>query len=126
MSEWGVVMMVSERGFSLIETLQGTALFAIAAAAISSLLVTTIQANTHATHMTAAASFAQRKIEELHATPVAALAAGEDSSDESGVAYARTWTVNPGPSGGSREVAVTVQWIGHGNHVVTLKSIVAR
>jgi prepilin-type N-terminal cleavage/methylation domain-containing protein len=115
-------MKLCSNGFSLIEVMQAMALAALSLVGVSSLLLTTVHANTRAHAISAAATAAQAKIEELRSIPVAELACGSDEATESGAPYRRTWTVSAGPTADSRLVAVRVDG---SDPPVELRTIVA-
>jgi prepilin-type N-terminal cleavage/methylation domain-containing protein len=100
-------MNVSSKGFSLLEVMQSMALAAVSLVGVSSLLLTTVHANTRAQNLTAAATAAQAKIEELRTLAAAEVTDGSDDIVESGVHCQRTWTVTAGPAG-SKVVTVRV------------------
>jgi Tfp pilus assembly protein PilV len=106
---FGGRMIRSSNGFSLIEVMQATALAALSLVGVSSLLLTTVHANTRAHAISAAATAAQAKIEELRAVRVAELAGGCDQAIESGAPYSRSWTVSTGPTADTRLVVVRVE-----------------
>lgn len=120
------------RGYTLFEVLVASSVLSITLVGLSALPITSIRANAGARRMTAAASLARGKIEELRATPYAALAAGVDAqpvsetaSGGAGAIYTRQWTVGPGPTATTKEVAVTVLWTGAPSHQVTLRTLMA-
>ena len=118
-------MGAGERGFTFIEVLQALTLSAIGLLALSSLTMGTIHANSKAKRITTAATLAEAKMEDIRALDYAAVAAGTDSVTETGVDYARTWTVcTDCPIHGTKEITLTVQWPDQGTQHVTLETII--
>jgi len=117
---------MSQRGFTLLETLVALGLFAIVLASLTPLLITTIQANARASRITKATCLAQDKLEVLRNTPYAAITSGSDTVAEGGStkAYARSWTVTAGPTATTKTVIMTVGWTDQRAGQVRLDTIV--
>lgn len=120
-------------GFGLIEALIALLLFAFILLGVGSLLITTIQSNAQARHMTDATNLAQQRLEALINTPYGGVASGAHSNNpvtETGTAggiYTQAWTVASGsPVAGVKDVTVRVSWVDKdGTHAVDLRSIVS-
>jgi len=129
-------MVLSRKGFTLIEVLAALVLLLITLLGLSSLLTTTIQANAYARRMTTATSLAQDKLEEIRNMAYTAVTTGSDSSPltetggtgGSGAIYTRSWTVaTDSPIAGTKTVTVTVTWTDQmGPHTVQLQTIIAQ
>lgn len=102
-------MKLSDRGFTLLEVMQASALATVSLLGVSSLLLTAIHANTKAHDITAAATAAQAKMEELRSLPYDSVDGGSDGVTESSASYVRTWTVFTGPTAGTKLVTVRVE-----------------
>lgn len=125
--------MKRSEGFTLLEVLVAVSIFAIGILAVASMQLTSIQGNAFGNEMTAATFLAQAQLERMKSVAdVTTLATDGDpnpideneNSPATGALYNRSWTVAAGPSTGSRQVTVTVNWsAGLGNHNVTLRTI---
>ena len=119
-------------GFTLLEVLVAVSIFALGILAVASMQFTSIRGNAFGNEMTAATFLAQAQLERMKSVAdVTTLATGGDpnpvdeneNSPATGALYNRTWTVDPGPSAGSRQITVTVNWSsGLGDHTVTLRT----
>jgi type IV pilus assembly protein PilV len=119
--------MKGREGFTLLEVLVAVTIFAIGILAVASMQLTSIQGN----------AFAQAQLERLKSVadvstdlPIGITADPLNPMDENensgvgGAIYNRSWTVAAGPSTGSRQVTVTINWrSGMGSHLVTLRTI---
>jgi len=115
-----------QQGFTFIEVLQALAICTIGLLALSSLTMGTIRANATARRMTAAATLAEAKMEDLRQQPYAAVAEGSDQVTDDGVTYSRAWTVCTGcPIQGTKEVTLTVEWMEHTLETITLQTVLA-
>jgi prepilin-type N-terminal cleavage/methylation domain-containing protein len=115
-----------QEGFTFIEVLQALAISTIGLLALSSLTMGTIRANGTARRMTAAATFAEAKLEDLRQQPYAAVSSGLDTATDDGVAFSRVWGVCTNcPIQGTKEVTVTVQWMERTQQTVTLQTVLS-
>ena len=120
-------------GFTLLEVLIAVSIFALGILAVASMQLTSIKGNAFGNEMTAATFLAQAQLERMKSVAdVSTLATGGDANpiDENenspagGAIYNRIWTVAAGPSAGSRQITVTVNWSsGLGAHSVILRTI---
>ncbi len=90
--------MKHDSGFTLIEVLVAISIMALVLTGLTSMGVTTIQADTHSHRQSAATNLAQAKLEDLRALPRshADWAAGSSHSEtaiEDGTEYTREWEV---------------------------------
>jgi type IV pilus modification protein PilV len=114
-----------QEGFTFIEVLQALAICTIGLLALSSLTMGTIRANATAKRMTAAATLAEAKMEDLRQQPYGAVAEGTDQVTD-GVAYSRAWTVcTDCPIHGTKEITLTVEWMEHTLETITLQTVLA-
>ena len=104
-------------GFTLIEVLVAISIMALVMAGLTSMGVTTIQADTHSRRQSAATSLAQTKLEDLRVLrrSNADWAAGMHSGstvEEDGVEYTREWEVEMDYNTYTQlaRVTVTVSW----------------
>ena len=116
-------MLAREDGFTTIETLQASVVSMIAMVGLSSLLFTTIQGNAQARDITIATTLAEAKMEELRATPFASLADGVDTVSNAGAEWTRSWSVEDGPTPGTRMVVVSIDGGGRGSVPLELTTI---
>lgn len=115
----------SEAGFSLVEVLVSTVLFALVMTSVAFLIYGNMKADLYARRMTSAVNLAQSKMEEIQNTPYAVLSEGSDAVTASGAVanaaadspnavagttYERSWTMIAGPSSNTKQVDVTVGW----------------
>ena len=138
-------------GFTLLEVLWATAIFAIGILAVASMQGNAIQGNSFGRELTEGTCLAEAQLEWMKSQPMGsaalAVAAINDPDDPSydadeppvavydpnnpinkdgtpGGIYTRSWTVMPGTTLTSRRIAVTLAWsTGLGNHTITLSSI---
>jgi Tfp pilus assembly protein PilV len=115
-------------GYLVIEIMAALLLSSIALGSLVPVLVTTVRSVDLGRHATAAANLGQDKIEQIRNTAFAALANGSDSVTQTDMvtAYARSWTVTPGPTGTTKKVTVTVSWTDRTSQQVTLQTIVGQ
>jgi Tfp pilus assembly protein PilV len=104
-------MLVRDAGFTTIEILEATVLSGIALAGLCALLVTTIHGNVQARDITAAATLAETKVEELRATDFGLLASGSDTVADGGAEWTRSWKVTSGPTAGTKKVVVLIDGV---------------
>ena len=112
--------MKHDSGFTLVEVLVAISLLALVIVGLSSMGVTTIQADSHSRRQSAAVSLAQAKLEELrvlrrsHADWTAGLhrEIGLQENGSSGGTYTREWEVETDYNTykGLSRVTVTVSW----------------
>ncbi len=99
--------MSNERGFSLIEIVVATVVFAVVVVVIGSYFPTAALSGRIGRNVTIAASLAQQKVEQVRAQGFSYVAAGNadgtESIDQGGVTFTRTTTtcVPPSSSSGS-------------------------
>ena len=101
-------MRLTEGGFTLLEVIQASALATISLLGVSSLLLTSIHANSRAHDITAAITAAQAKMEELRSLPYASVEGGCDGAGAQSP-YERSWTVATGPTADTKLVTVRVE-----------------
>jgi prepilin-type N-terminal cleavage/methylation domain-containing protein len=128
-------MLRDERGFTLVEMLAAVVFLAICLAALASLPIAGVKANSHARHVTAATNLALDKIEDLRGTAWASLDGGADATplagvadadaDDTGDVYSRSWAVQTGPVATTKEVSVTVRWHDLDDHAVVLRTVIS-
>ena len=118
------------KGFSLIEVMIALVILAVALLALAGLMITTTKNTSFGGHMTEAATFAQDKLEQLRASPWAAIIAGADTAvGATGISYARSWTVADNPNGDQRWVTITMNWTDptkKTNHSINVRSVVSQ
>ena len=105
----------NQKGFNLIEVMVSVTIVAAVAAGLVGSTITTIKSNAMSRDAMTATSLAQDRIEQFRAmTPaqIALLGNGSDTvaGDSGNVKFTRQWVVTPGPTGGMRQVTVTVTW----------------
>jgi prepilin-type N-terminal cleavage/methylation domain-containing protein len=103
----------AERGFTVIEVLVAMTVALFGLGATLGLHTSSSRATSYSRHASEAAIIGEAKLEQLIVTPSAALAAGNDRVDASGIAhpegaFTRSWTVEPGPV--TYLVTVVVAW----------------
>jgi hypothetical protein len=113
----------SEHGFTLFDVMQASALSTVAMVGISSLLLTAMHATVRGRDITAAATLAEAKLEELRGTPFAAVVDGSDTIAGE-VPYTREWIVVAGPTASTKDVSVTIAWPGQGASGIELRTII--
>jgi len=92
-------------GFTLLEVVIAICLLSFALLALAQLQIVAVRDNAFANGMTAAATLAQDKLEELMGQPYASILAGQDNAGQ----YTRQWNVdNDIPTPGMKSVTVTV------------------
>jgi len=92
-------------GFTLLEVIIAVCLLSFALLALAQLQIVAVRDNAFASGMTAAATLAQDKLEELMGQPYANILAGQDNAGQ----YTRQWNVdNDIPAAGMKSVTVTV------------------
>jgi prepilin-type N-terminal cleavage/methylation domain-containing protein len=104
-------------GFTLIEVLVAISLMSLVMAGLTSMGITTIQADTHSRRQSAAVSLAQAKLEDLrvllrsHADWTAGVHSGT-AVEEDGIEYTREWEVEADYNNYKHlsRVTVTVSW----------------
>ena len=102
-----------ERGFTLVEVLSAMTLFALVAAAVSALAITSMLHTIQNRHATTAAQLAQRRLEDMRALPYASLAGGTSSLVVAGQSYTVNTTVQANvPASGMSRINVQVAWTG--------------
>ncbi|MGE0823575.1 MAG: prepilin-type N-terminal cleavage/methylation domain-containing protein [Candidatus Binatia bacterium] len=109
------------QGFSLIEVLISLTVFAFVISGFANLLVGSLQANGYAKRMTTAATVAQDKLEEIRNDTAACT---NSSVTQGEITYTVTCTTAAGPTAGTQEITVTVDWDDQAAHTLTLKSLV--
>ena len=108
-------------GFSLLEILVALALFSIASVALTLGVTTTIRANNTSEHLTQATILAQDKLEAL----LAAAPIFTAGSDTPRVGFSRTWTIaDDTPSVGVSQIVVSISWVDHTPHTITVTTVV--
>jgi len=101
------------RGFTLIETLAAMTLFAIVAAAVSSLAVTATRRTTENRHAMSAAFLAQREMEHIRGLDYPSIVAESLSVALGGQNFTISTSVTPDmPVANVKTVTVTVTWTG--------------
>jgi hypothetical protein len=113
-----------ERGFTLLDIMQASALSTMALVGISALLLATVHANVRGRDITTAATLGQAKIEELRNAPFATLVDGSDTVTDAETPYTRTWTLTAGPTADTLALQVLVEWAGQGRNGVDLQTII--
>jgi len=107
--------LASNRGFSLPEVLIAVAVFGIAAAGVSSILLLNMASNRISKETTVASNVAQSRIEQFRSSPTAPTASSDTVAID-GLNYNRSWTVaTTDPTGaalpsGVYRVTVSVTW----------------
>lgn len=102
----------SDSGFTLFDVMQASALSTIALVGISSMLFGTMSATIRARDLTTAATLAEAKLEELRGVPYANVVDGYDSVTDQETPYMREWAVVGGPTAGTKDVTLTITWLG--------------
>src|SRR5713101_5515978 len=110
--------MKHEGGFTLIEVLVAISIMGLVLAGLTSMGVTTIQADTHSRRQSAAVSLAQAKLEDLRVLPrsdaawTATSLPSETCPEKDGAEYTREWDVKMNYNGYQQlaRVTVTVSW----------------
>jgi prepilin-type N-terminal cleavage/methylation domain-containing protein len=97
-----------QEGFSLIEVMIATVLFAIGLIAFAGLEVLAVRNSTYSKDYGKANTYAQQKVEELKGTAWASVSAGSDRLEEK---FTRTWTVREKETDIMKEIAVSVAWV---------------
>ncbi|MGH7860198.1 MAG: type II secretion system protein [Candidatus Binatia bacterium] len=123
-----------QNGFTLVEVLVATAIFAAVLSALPPMLIASAHASLQTRETTAATILAATKVEELRALPtlVSGSYSDPESLDEdggttgSGTQYLRSWVVSDGPAAGTHEVSVRVAWSHRGEQAVDLDTVIAR
>jgi len=116
-------------GFTLIEILVAMAVFAIASLGLAIGVTSVIRANQRSYLASIATNLAQDKLEELKARPASVSPCTGANCDDpkpetNGVEFTRTWQVfNNSPTTGVKRIDVTVQWVDHTTHNVTISSV---
>jgi prepilin-type N-terminal cleavage/methylation domain-containing protein len=109
-------MITTREGFTLIELLVAMAIFAIAVAGFTSVLLADMSNDRLSREISDAAALAQ---DEMELEPTAS------GSDTRGI-FTRTWTVtNDSPTAGARAVVISVSWRDLSTRSVTLRSVFA-
>lgn len=122
-----------QAGFTVLEALLALTVLVVGLVSFGSLAGETLDGGMVSRHVNAASNLARDKMEELRATPYAGLAPGSDPADLTAegtttgakAIYARSWTVNGGPTANTKHVTVTIAW-GHGTKArsVELETII--
>ena len=126
-------LILCEGGFTLLEILIATCIFAIGILAVATMQISAIRGNRLGNEFTQAISLAQMQIEELKSEDIgsAALAPGNyndannpiDVTGASGGKFTRSWVI-ANYTANSRSVAVTVAWTAAGaGHNLALSTI---
>jgi hypothetical protein len=92
--------------------MQASALSTIALVGISSMLFGTMSATIRARDLTTATTLAEAKLEDLRGTPYANVIDGSDTVADQGIPYTRAWAVVGGPTSGTKDVTLTIAWLG--------------
>jgi type IV pilus assembly protein PilV len=101
-------MLRRQRGFSLIEVMIATVLFAIGLIAFAGLEVLAVRNSTYSKDYGKANTYAQQKVEELKGTAWTSVATGSDTLEEK---FTRTWMVTETEEKIMKTVAVSVTWV---------------
>ncbi len=121
------------RGFTLVEILVALVVIAVGMFALGSFQTDTLRNTGLNKQRTAALALAQERLDALrdfaHAAEVEAIASGSDTRTVDGIAFTRSWTVQP-QADGSLAIALQVTWPGPDGTVgadttVTLNTVVS-
>jgi len=128
--------MKHDGGFTLIEVLVAIAIMSLVLTGLTSMGVTTIQADTHSRRQSAAVSLAQAKLEDLRVLPRSDAAwtatslhsetcPSETCPEKDGAEYTREWDVKMNYNGYQQlaRVTVTVSWDDGTSGSVSLSSL---
>lgn len=100
-------------GFSILEVLAATALFAVVAAAVSALATTSVRFTIDNRHGTAAAMLAQEELEDLRGMAFEDVESRARSEIVGGQAFTITTVVDDDdPEPGMKHIVVTISWGG--------------
>ena len=121
-----------EKGFTLVEVLVASGIFAFGMLAVLGMLVTAMGGNAQGRKTTEAANFAASKIEDLKRTPYKNLISSADTTTVSNGSvsdtFTRTWTVytSVAPPLNLKKVVVTTSWTSKGQpHNVTIQTLLS-
>ena len=102
---------LTQRGFTLVETLVAVVIFTVALLGIAGLTVVIIRGNTFSNMVTTATVLAQDKLEELRQTDYSALGSGSETTIRNAIVYTRRWDVTANtPTTSMTTIAVTITW----------------
>ncbi len=119
-------------GFTLIEALAAMAIFAIASLGMAVGVSSVIRANQRSFLSSVATTLAQDKLEELKANSPENIVSCATACDSpvpttKKVAFTRTWVVSDdSPVAGVKQIDVTVEWMDHTSHSLTISSTVKK
>jgi prepilin-type N-terminal cleavage/methylation domain-containing protein len=103
----------NQRGFTLLEALAATTLFAIVSAAMGTLAVGSIRATTFNRHASQAALLAQWEMERVRALEYASMVNASTTKVMGGQTYTLATLVEPNtPAANMARITVTASWTG--------------
>lgn len=114
---------MNNKGFSLLEVLIGLLILSIGVLAISGMQVFAIKSNFFSESLTQAVNLAQSKMEDLKKETYANLKNEMDVKIISGISYERHVLVEENAGNNIKIVTVTVNWVDHTNHSISLSTI---
>ncbi len=116
--------MAAPKGFTLLEVLVALGIFILALGSLPGALLSSVESNAYARHLTTATNFGQDKVEAIRIMPYTTVTDGTDTMAEAGTTYTRSWTVSAGPTATTKKVAVIVSWTEPASRQVELDALI--
>lgn len=102
-----------QRGFTLLEVMITLVILAIGLLGLAGLQIIAIKGNSFGQQMTVASTVAQNQLEQMREGAVALTSDNDTVTDQNGITYTRTWTVNANqPQTNMNTVEIIVSWAG--------------